>query len=107
MPNLFDPLRLDDLKLPNWIVMAPLTRWGKETFKPAEKTSIIDMQGLPQRSLGNYPLLFSGGASSVWGAVCAQARTARIVLKGSAPFSLAVSTAVLTLASALAAHMAR
>jgi hypothetical protein len=53
---------------------------------------------------GNYPLLFLG---RVHGFLRLQARAARIVWKGFAPLSFAVSTVVRTSASACAAHMAR
>ena len=61
-----------------------------------------DIRNEIERLSGNYPALFLGWR--FWGV---SARVSRIVWKGFAPFSLAVSTVVRTSASACAAHMAR
>jgi putative transposase len=78
---------------------------GRALVLQVHPASVQDRDGavpLLQASRGNYPPLFLG-----WRFWACQPRVSRIVWKGFPPFSLAVSTAVRTSASACAAHMAR
>jgi hypothetical protein len=67
--------------------------------------AIVAFKGYGVNQIRNYPPPVSLGD---WGLIgLCQARVAAMTSKVVAPLSLAVSTVVLTSASALAAHMAR